>query len=392
MSLIGLGGYQCMARTSRKQLKNQTKECNSVLQATACQTDTCQPTICQSTICHPTAYQPTACQIITSQTYASPTYLSPQKKFYTAIYARLSIADSGKDNKESIGIQIDLLRYYVNSRPYLHLDSVYCDNGFSGTNFERPEWNRLIEDVKAGKINCILVKDLSRLGRDYIETGHYLDHIFPLLGVRFIAINDNYDSEDPNCYKESFRISLKNLVNNFYAKDISKKVSTSSYLKQKKGEYQGAHPPYGYLFSEEGTHKLVIDKGVAPVVKLIFQWCIVGYSDSEIANMLNNRGVSTPRTHYYELGLIHSDRYAVNKKWQNSTIKRITENKVYLGCMVRGKSKESLYDNIKRHDTHESEWIIVLNTQEAIIHEEVFQTVQSIRNERKSKCIGNKVC
>ncbi len=303
--------------------------------------------------------------------------------FYTGIYARLSIADRGKDNMNSIETQIELLRNYVQNRPYLQLHKVYCDNGSSGINFERPEWNRLIEDVKSGKINCIIVKDLSRLGRDYIEVGNYIDNIFPLLGVRFIAVNDNYDSDDLNCCRESLRIALKNLINSFYAKDISKKVSTSSSLKQRKGEYQGAHPPYGYIYSSEGTHKLMVDKEASLIVKQIFEWSLEGYTDSKIAGMLNDMGIATPREHYYKLGLIHSERYSGNKHWQVSAIKRIIENQVYLGCMVRGKSKESLYDNIPRHKMPKSEWIIVPNTQEAIINEELYRKVQFVRNERK---------
>ena len=304
------------------------------------------------------------------------------KLFHTAIYARLSVMDSGKANGDCIETQINLLQHYVKERPYLQLDMVYCDNGFTGTNFRRPEWNRLIEDVKKDKINCIIVKDLSRLGRDYIETGNYLDNIFPLLGVRFIAVNDNYDTDNINGYRDSLRIALKNIVNNFYAKDISKKVSSSSHLKQIKGEYQGAHPPFGYLFSEEGTHKLVIDKEAAQVVKQIFQWMIEGYSDSKISRKLNEMGVSTPRMHYYELGLIHAQKYADKMIWHHSAIKRIAENQVYLGYMVRGKSQKSLYDNIPRREIPKVEWIIVPNTQEAIISQEIFNQVQYIRLER----------
>ena len=310
--------------------------------------------------------------------------------FHTAIYARLSVMDSGNANGDCIETQINLLQHYVKERPYLQLEMVYCDNGFTGTNFRRPEWNRLIADVKTGKINCIIVKDLSRLGRDYIETGNYLDNIFPLLGVRFIAVNDNYDTDNANGYRDSLRIALKNIVNNFYAKDISKKVSSSSHLKQMKGEYQGAHPPFGYLFSEEGTHKLIVDEEAAQVVTQIFQWIIESYSDSKISKKLNEMGISTPRMHYYELGLIHAQKYAEKKIWHHSAIKRIAENQVYLGYMVRGKSQESLYDNMPRRDIPEVEWIVVPNTHEAIISLEIFNKVQDIRMKRKRNKVGTK--
>lgn len=307
------------------------------------------------------------------------------KQFDTAIYARLSLVDNGKNKGDSIKTQIDLLIQYIKDNPELQLVRIYCDNGYSGTNFKRPEWNALLADIKMRKINCILVKDLSRIGRDYIETGNYLECLFPSMGVRILAINDYYDSCSTNYGKDSLRIALKNVVNNYYAKDISKKIATTTYIKQRKGDYQGAHPPYGYIYSKEGTHKLVIDKETEGVVVQIFEWSMKGFTDNQIVHMLNNKGVSTPRRHYYELGILHSNKYAENKLWYHSSVSRILENPVYTGCMVRGKSKESFYNNIKRYDRIESEWIVVPDKHDAIISKEDFEEVNALRKERSKQ-------
>lgn len=308
------------------------------------------------------------------------------KQYRTAIYIRLSLEDSRKDCGESIENQMEYLKSYIKDTVDLRLEQIYCDNGFTGTNFQRPEWNRLMEDVKNGKINCILVKDLSRVGRDYIETGEYLETIFPALSVRFISVNDKYDSNNPNCMKESIRITLINLMNSLYAKDISRKVSATLNIKLQRGDYQGSHPPYGYLFSEEGNHKLIIDEEASEIVRQIFIWKVNEYSDSEIAKELNQRRISTPNVHFYKLGLIQSERYNQKMYWHNSTIKRITENQVYIGNIIRGKSKESLYHNIAYHEVPKTEWTIVKHMHEAIISEAMFQTVQQIRmNVRKCR-------
>jgi DNA invertase Pin-like site-specific DNA recombinase len=312
----------------------------------------------------------------------------------TAIYARLSIMDNGRDKygspKDSLETQIEYLKNYIKNHPDLNLAGIYSDNGYSGTNFIRPEWERLMEDINSGNINCIIVKDLSRLGRDYIDTGSYLEQIFPVLGVRFISVNDNYDSSSSNFETDSLCIAMKNVLNSYYVKDISKKVSAAAHLKQKKGEYQGAHPPYGYLYSEEGSCKLIPDQITAPVVKQIFEWCAAGYSDSRIVKILDDREILTPNAYFYKKDFIHSEKYEAIRQWQRSTIRRITVNQVYTGCMVRGKSEESLYDGLVRQELPKEKWIIVPDTHEAIISEELFKTVQLLREERKngSCCIS----
>lgn len=319
------------------------------------------------------------------------------KVYQTAIYVRLSVTDNSKDtevpncisNGKAIGIsngsaienQIAYLEYYRKLTSDLQLVGIYNDNGYSGSNFLRPEWKRLMEDVKKGLVNCILVKDLSRLGRDYIEVGDYLEHIFPLLKVRFISVNDYYDSSSPSAANEGFTIAFKNMIHTFYAKEISKKVTLSLHMKQRRGEYQGAHPPYGYLYKEGNPGRLVVDKVTAPVVKQIFLWAREGYSNRAIIKFLNDKGIPSPRSYFYQLGYFHSEKYATDNPWVVGTIKRIKENQIYLGNMVRRKTEQCLYKNISKRHIPETEWIIVYNTQEAIICRELFQEVSEKKDQ-----------
>ncbi len=304
------------------------------------------------------------------------------RSYNTAVYARLSVEDGGRSKEESIENQVEFLKAYLRDKTELTLAGIYRDNGYSGTGFLRPGWNRLMEEVRAGRVNCILVKDLSRFGRNYIETGDYLEHIFPLLGVRFIAVNDRYDSSNREAGSDGMGIAVKNLVNDYYAREISCKVSAAARMKQKKGEYQGSHPPYGYLYSAEGTHRLVIDEETAPVIKQIFNLLLEGYSSSRAADFLNGSGILSPSCYFYRLGYLHSERYADEKPWGVSTIGKIAANQVYLGHTVRGKTLESLCCGIPRHSIPEEERIIIPNTHEALISEELFHKVR----ERKAAC------
>ena len=195
--------------------------------------------------------------------------------------------------------QIALLRDYVLQHPDLELREVYIDNGWTGTNFQRPEFSHMLEDIQAGKINCIVVKDLSRLGRNYLEAGYYLQHVFPSLQVRFIAIYDGYDSAtgDP----ESMVIAMKNIVNDYYSKDISRKISAVIDMKRSQGPHYMGAPPYGYQMSTRGKKRYVIDKQAAPYLHLIFKWALEGIPPHEIASYLNEMNAPTPSQHYYQL-------------------------------------------------------------------------------------------
>lgn len=210
--------------------------------------------------------------------------------FYkVGIYGRLSVKDLGIEDGDTMDTQISLLRDYVIQQPDMELTEVYIDNGWTGTNFQRPEFIHMMDDVKAGKINCIVVKDLSRLGRNYLEAGYYLQEVFPGYNLRFIAIYDGFDSltSDP----ESMLIGTKNIVNDYYSKDISKKISATIDIKRSQGPHYLGIVPYGYIMSDGDDRKFVIDTTVAPFVRLLFDWVLEGHSFVDIARNLNDMNV-----------------------------------------------------------------------------------------------------
>lgn len=300
--------------------------------------------------------------------------------YNTAIYIRLSNEEKGKH--QSIDTQLLYLKEYLYNQKDLVLNGVYVDNGFSGTNFNRPQWKQLMEDIKEGRIRCILVKDLSRIGRNYMETGYYLENVFVNRGVRVISVNDQYDNIHKNNSESNMNVSIQNLMNDIYAKDISKKVSYSIEKKQRLGHYLGGYPPYGYLWSTEGRHKLSIDKKVKEHVIEIFCRICEGYSDRDIANMFNERKLLSPSRYRSESGLIMKENKNTKGLWYPSTIKRISENPVYMGKMAENKSRTRLYAKEGYRVTNPEEWVIVSNTHEPIISEELYEKVQSIRKER----------
>jgi site-specific DNA recombinase len=307
--------------------------------------------------------------------------VTQEKVFKTGLYVRLSIEDV-RDRKDSDSIenQTYLLKQFVEKRPFLQIYSIYTDNGEKGTNFDRPEFNRLMDDVKAGRVNCIVVKDLSRFGRDYLETGNYLEKIFPFLGVRFISINDNYDSFNPENSNEGLIISLKNLLNDVYTKDISKKIISTFRERQSKGEFLGAHVPYGYSRPDDGTYKLVVDEEAALVIRQIYQWKVEGLSDTTIARRLNDMGIPSPSKYKYLKGEWKNARYN-NNIWQRQAIKAITENEVYLGHKIYGKIQASLYEGKRKSRVPRDEWTIIENDHEPIIDQETFDIVHATRLE-----------
>ena len=300
--------------------------------------------------------------------------------YKTAVYARLSTEDLNEDTLDN---QIYLLKSFVGEKTDMVLVDIYADNGFSGTNFERPEFTRLMNDVKTGKVNCIVVKDLSRLGRNYIETGNLIENVFPFLNVRFIAVTDNFDTNEGGGV-ENMVASFKNLVNDVYAKDISRKIITAFRTKQKNGEYIGLVAPYGYLKSAENKNKFVIDEKTAPAVKKIFELYASGYGLDRIARIMNESDYDCPRKYRYSIGITKSDRYK-NSKWGRTTINTILTNRAYIGDMVQGKVKQELCNNIVMHYTNKDDWIVVEGTHEAIIERNLFFEVQDILEKKKTE-------
>lgn len=311
------------------------------------------------------------------------------KVFSTAIYVRLSVENSGKDDDgDSIENQTGICREYVDARPYLNLYGIYSDNGEKGWKFDRPEFTRMMDDVKAGKVDCIVVKDLSRFGRDYIETGNYLEKIFPFLGVRFISITDSYDSFSCDDAESALMVPLKNMVNDVYAKDISRKIITSFRQRQEKGDFLSGNTPYGYIKSETRQFRYEVDEKVAPYIRMLFEWKAEGVSHAEMARRLNEMGAVTPSMRKVELGIWHAEKYR-HTVWGGRTLTDILTNPVYTGALVYGRMPKSLYEGIRVHRAPKEEWRILEGMHEPIVSRELFDRVQEIFDEHR-KTIAEK--
>ena len=259
----------------------------------------------------------------------------------------------------------------------------YCDNGRTGTNFNRPEFERLMDDVRAGKVDCIVVKDLSRFGRNYQETGNYLERIFPLLGVRFIAVNDKFDTLTAERTQDGYIVPLKNIMNAVYSKDISRKILPALAAKQQNGEFIGSWAAYGYQKCAENRYRIEPNPETAPVVREMFQWRLSGLNYQNIARKLNERNIPSPARYHYLRGDAKSERYA-NTIWRVSSVKNILRDEVYQGHMVQGRKRSGFSEGRKPYQTPESEWVIVRNTHEPLVDETTFRAVQQMGEEAKN--------
>ena len=270
---------------------------------------------------------------------------------------------SRKEDRENISV------------PDLKLAGTYIDNGFSGTNFERPGFLKLMEDVRSGKIQCIVVKDLSRFGRDYLETGYYLETILPRLNVRFIAITDDYDSSRKED-RENISVPLKNMVNAMYAKDMSKKILAAKDAQRKKGNITLSKVAFGYVRSED-RHRQIVDEEVAPFVRMIFQWYMMGVSKKKIADRLNLMGIATPgqreKTGVLTVPLEQT-------KWRMDTVDKILNNPTYAGDIVTGKLKQSLYKGIKQYKTSPEDWNVQRDMHTPMIARDDYEELQERSN------------
>lgn len=298
----------------------------------------------------------------------------------TAAYARLSVENGGHETEDSLHTQILQIHNYIRENPELTLTDTYADNGFTGTRFDRPEFERMMQDVRTGKIQCIVVKDLSRFGRDYIETGSYLETIFPMLHVRFIAINDDFDNIRQSDV-DSLAVPIKNMVNSLYAKDISKKISLSYQMRREKGIPTSWCTPYGYQLNQQGN-KLEATED-AKWVKLIYQWYLAGVSTNEIARRLEFLEVARPNERLNRK--LHEGDDPTYNKWHPSTVLRILNSSAYIGELVSGKTQTASYKGIGLHPVEKKEWHIVENAHEAIILKSDFEKVQARREQNKKK-------
>lgn len=308
-------------------------------------------------------------------------------KYRTAIYTRLSVYDLGQDKSDTMDNQIEMLKSYVSQQSDMTLAGLYVDNGWTGTNFIRPDFQRMLDDAKVGKINCIVVKDFSRLGRNYVETGHYLQNIFPLYHLRFVSLNDHYDSQttDP----ESMAIAMKNIVDDFYSKDLSRKVSASVDIKRKEGVHNCGHPPYGYIRDPNNPALWIKDMEVAPYVERIFRWALEGMTYAGIARKLTELGAPT----YQRLICMRrkgKTRKQGSNTWATASVRFILTNRAYTGDFAYNKSYSRKYDPANHRRIPETEWIVIPNAHQAYISHEDFEKLSSMLESRKNNFLQSK--
>lgn len=305
-------------------------------------------------------------------------------KSLTGIYARLSVEDNNYGEGDSLKNQIIYLKEFTErNADEFRLVRIYQDNGATGTNFARNGWQEMIADIKSGKINCVIVKDFSRIGRNYIEVGNYLEKIFPFLNVRVISLNDDFDSKKQPFENNLLMNSLTNIVNEYYARDISKKVLQAKKVMQDNGEYTSGIFPYGYRRSAENKRKMEVDPETAFVVKKIFAWRIVGKGCSWIANYLNELLIPSPGL-YRLMNGSQSFEKCRKSKWKAENISDILGNPAYLGHTVQGKTKRSHFQNDgKSKRIPKEEWKITENTHTAIITQEQYDIAERMATESK---------
>ena len=315
-------------------------------------------------------------------------YKEKNKDIRAAAYLRLSIEDGDKAESNSIGNQRELIRDFAAERPGLHLVEEYADDGYTGTNFERPGFKRMMEDIKSGKINCIIVKDFSRLGRNFVETGQYLEQVFPLFGVRFIAINDNYDSLNRQS-RDGMLVPIKSMINEMYSKDLSQKIQSCFRSKEARGEIY-TPVPFGYKKNQK--NHLVLDEEVSDVVVRIFLWKKSGMKEREIAKKLSAQGIPTPFTRRCQLGYLKNTLRVKDPAWQTVFVTKVLENPIYTGAMVYNRiAYDETYRKIGQNPRES--WRMVPDSHPAIISWELFDEVsalreaeQAVKEERKKWC------
>lgn len=303
----------------------------------------------------------------------------------TAFYIRLSVEDNKKRGC-SVENQKMVLDDFIADKPEFKVYDVYIDNGLTGTNFQRPAFQKMLSDIEAGRINCVIVKDLSRLGRNSIDTGYYIEQYFRMHRVRFIAVTDQFDTDEPNNLHGGIMLPLKNMINEAYALDIGKKIKAQARQAMKDGEYIGGRAPYGYRKAPDNCHKLVIDEPAAAVVRQIFQWAYEHVALNDIVRRLNEMGVDSPSHYKQKNGDITHERLIGNGTWQTRTVMQLLSREVYTGDLVQGKTKIIDHRQVRAETDN---LIVARNTHKAIITHEVFDAVQQYRqavcNESKAK-------
>ena len=314
------------------------------------------------------------------QFYVRDQQQDTQDEGITALYERLSQEDKLEGESNSIANQKKILERYCREHgitAYRHYDE---DDGYSGTNFNRPGFQRMLADIKAGKIKRVIVKDMSRFGRDYLQVGFYTDMLFPDFGVHFIAVNDGVDSTRG----ENEFTAIRNVFNEMYARDTSKKIRATWQSKGKSGEHLTTIPPYGYMKDPDNKKKWIIDEEAAAVVQQIFALCVSGMGPTQIAKWLEKHEIYNPTAYSQAKGRPVTNKPTANPyKWTNETVSRTLERIEYLGHTVNFKTRKQSYKSKKKLWNDPSEWVIFENTQPPIVEESVFLIVQNIRKSRR---------
>ena len=306
------------------------------------------------------------------------------RRYRIAIYIRLSKEDDRhKGESNSITMQRILLKRYVEDNFTDYDLYEFCDDGYTGTNFERPGMQNMLERVRNDEIDCIIVKDFSRFARDYIELGSYLEQIFPFMGVRFISLNDRYDSDNYQGSIADIDVNFKNLVYDLYSKDLSEKVRSSLAVRKEQGQYVSGNSPFGYEKDPKDRHALLIAEDEAEIIRRIFFLTVEGYTSSEIARLFNQTHVKTPIEFKIEKGKTSRSPKGEHFVWSSSTICQILRNEIYIGNIVQKKYEKDFVGG-KNHLKPREEWLVSYNHHEPIIDEEVFDKVQKGRGKKRN--------
>lgn len=312
-------------------------------------------------------------------------------EYNAALYLRLSKEDGDKEESDSIANQRALGLHFIRKNSDIKLYKEFVDDGYTGSNFDRPDFQDMIDLILKGKINCVIVKDLSRFAREYIDAGYYLEKLFPAMGVRFISINDNVDYKVDSSNNTKLIVAFKNILNDSYIRDTSIKIRSHLEVKRQSGEYIGAFVVMGYQKAKDDKHKLEIDKDAAVFIKHIFSLYFMGISASAISNKLNLCGVPSPAEYKKQCG----SNYKANAqkrhtaRWSAKAVIRILSNPIYMGTLIQGKHTTVNYKVKKVIVKDESEWAVKYDNHEAIIPQDYFERIQHLLKQDTRVCPGN---
>ena len=309
-----------------------------------------------------------------------------QKQYRAAAYVRLSVEDSGKPGADTIEGQKNLLLRFIEDDPTLTLYGLFCDNGRTGTDFDRPQFEKMMEEVRKGHIDCIVVKDLSRFGRDYLTVGDYISRVFPFLGVRFISVNDGFDSSNPLDI-DSLDTSFRTLIYDLYSRDLSRRVKNAKKARAECGAFLSPYAPYGYVKDPKDKNHLLIDTEAAVVIRRIFQRAADGLKAWEIAAELNGDGICSPKNYNVEAGCTRTPWRSIQEEnlWTASLVAKFLRDERYIGKTVYGKRSRDIVGSTHTVKISRNDWIVVPDRHEAIVPEALFEKAQACMREYRER-------